>query len=97
MVCRRVAYAFLSPWYAPESFSADCTLLRRGERGGSALRGRTEWRATVGGDRVLLWRPLDRPGREDGEHWEERGCGGGIQASGEGGMLLVDLQRPALV
>lgn len=54
----------------------------------------------VGGDRVFPWKPcrdLGWLGRQEGEHWGESGCGGGMQASGEGGMLLVDLQRPALV
>jgi len=56
-------------------------------------------------------RVLARPGRGEGERWGERGWGGQqevdaaaaaaaaeeVQASGDGGMLLVDLRRPALV
>lgn len=45
-----------------------------------------------------LWRPLGCVGRQEGEHCGDRGCwGGGMQARGEGGMLVVDLQRPVLV
>jgi len=75
--------------------------LRRGERGQSALRGLELCRTMVGGDKVLPWKEwgvLGYPGSGDGERWGEGGrwAEEGVQARGEGGMLLVDLRRPTL-
>jgi len=55
----------------------------------------------VGGDKVLPWKEwgvLGYPGSGDGERWGEGGrwAEEGVQARGEGGMLLVDLRRPTL-
>lgn len=60
------------------SFSADCTLLRSGERGGSALlgldicltRGGEEWSFTGKDDPVADW-PRAWLGRGEGERWGE--------------------------
>lgn len=40
---------------------------------------------------------LGTPARADGEHCGDRGCEEGLQARGEGGILLLDLQRPDLL
>lgn len=82
-------------WVSGEpSFSADCTRLRRGDRGGSALLGlgRTtggeEW-SFAGKDWVVLELPTVWPGMGGGEDW----VGEGVCASGERGMLPADLHR----
>lgn len=61
-----------------EIFSADCTLLRSGERGGSALfgrdiclaRGGEECSFTGKGWPAAVW-PRAWPGRGEGERWGE--------------------------
>lgn len=92
-LCLRSAPFLSAPSEAP-SFSADCTRLRSGERGGSALLGRGR---TTGGDEcsfagklcVVCELPTVWPGSGGGD-----ACvGDGVCASGDSGMLPADLQR----
>ncbi|KAG7271983.1 hypothetical protein CRUP_001543 [Coryphaenoides rupestris] len=79
------------------SFSADCTRLSSGERGGSALLGREIWRASGGEECSLTGKPWPPgvwpPG--EGERCGELPCGvgEGVRASGDSGMLPADLRR----
>lgn len=77
------------------SFSADCTLLRRGERGGSPLLGLEIWRASGGDECSLTGKDWPRGWLGDGERCGEVLCGvgEGVRASGDRGMLPADLRR----
>lgn len=85
----------------PESFSADWTLFSNGETGISVLRGRTPCRTIVGGESVFPWKEwivLVMLDKGEDECCGDRACEDeDVQASGEGGILLVDLRRPTLV
>lgn len=80
------------------SFSADWTLLRRGERGGSALLG-LDICLTRGGEECSFtgndWPMAPWPGSGEGERWGELLCGvgDGVRARGDRGMLPADLRR----
>ena len=74
------------------SFSADCTRLRRGERGGSTLLGREICLASGGEECSLTGKDWAWPGRGEGERWGEVdwGVGEGVRARGERGMFPAD-------
>ncbi|TNN61238.1 hypothetical protein EYF80_028533 [Liparis tanakae] len=103
-LCFLAHRCFLSPAYEGDSFSSDWTRFRSGERGGSALLGRTMWRTMVGGEwmwagkaGLVLEMATGCPPRSgEGERWGDVGwgVGEGVRASGERGMLPADLRRP---
>lgn len=92
-LCLRSAPFLSAPSEAP-SFSADCTRLRSGERGGSALLGRGR---TTGGDECSLAGKLcvvcELPTVWPGSGGGDACVGDGVWASGDSGMLPADLQR----
>lgn len=92
-LCLRSAPFLSAPSEAP-SFSADCTRLSSGERGGSALLGRGR---TTGGDECSLAGKLcvvcELPTVWPGSGGGDACVGEGVCASGESGMLPADLQR----
>lgn len=92
-LCLRSAPFLSAPSEAP-SFSADCTRLSNGERGGSALLGRGR---TTGGDECSLAGKLcvvcELPTVWPGSGGGDACVGDGVCARGDSGMLPADLQR----
>lgn len=94
--------SFFSDDNEPDNFSADWTLFRSGERGGSALFGREIWRTSGGEECSFTGKDCMRlqlaklcPGRGEGERCGEVDCdvGDGVCAKGDSGIFPADFLR----